>query len=66
MESTKNDIYWVDGFNGKAAGGLFIRNSLVETIKQLEAQGKKVVGIKYDGTWNLELIIEIPGEENKN
>ena len=66
MEKKQNEIYWVDGFKGKASGGLYIRNSLVTTLKQLEEQGRKVVGIKYDGTWNLELIIEIPSPEITN
>ena len=64
MDSDRDQKFWLDEFNGQAAGGLFIRNDLVKTIKRLEEQGKKVVGIGFDGTWNLELIIEVPKEKN--
>tara|TARA_R100000008_G_C3581315_1_gene168702 strand:- start:179 stop:379 length:201 start_codon:yes stop_codon:yes gene_type:complete len=66
MESDRNEQFWLDTFEGKAAGGFYIRNDLVKTIKRLEEQGKKVVGIGFDGTWNLELIIEVPEDGDKN
>jgi len=66
MESNRTERFWLDGFEGKAAGGFFIRNDLVKTIERLESQGKKVVGVTFDGTWNLELIIQVPMDEEKN
>ena len=66
MKSNRNEQFWLDGFEGKAAGGFFIRNDLVKTIERLESQGKKVVGFAFDGTWNLELIVQVPTEEEKN
>ena len=66
MESNRTQRFWLDGFEGKAAGGFFIRNDLVKTIERLESQGKKVVGVTFDGTWNLELIVQVPTDEEKN
>jgi len=66
MESNRTERFWLDGFEGKAAGGFFIRNDLVKTIERLESQGKKVVGVTFDGTWNLELIVQVPTDEEKN
>ena len=37
--------------------GYFVRNELKENIEELESETKvKVVGIIYDGTYNIELI----------
>lgn len=54
--------YWLDGWNGSAKGGVFVRNSLKEIIEKCAANGMKVVGIIYDGSYNLELITEKIGD----
>lgn len=50
--------FWLDGFKGEAQGGYFVRNDLVKFFEVLEGKGMKPVGIKFDGTWNLEIIVE--------
>ena len=60
---SKDKIFWLEDFtDGKAVGGIFVRNTLKEFIKRLEDNGKKVVGIKIDDTFNLEVIIEAEKE----
>jgi len=66
MEPDRDEQFWLDQFNGNAKGGYFIRNDLVKSIKKLESQGLKVVGIRFDGTWNLELITEVPNNNDIN
>ena len=56
MENKK--IFWIDNFSGEAAGGFFIRNDLKNFIENLEENGLNPVGISYDGTFNLEIIVE--------
>tara|TARA_R110000851_G_scaffold330546_1_gene503493 strand:- start:205 stop:393 length:189 start_codon:yes stop_codon:yes gene_type:complete len=61
---SKDKIFWLEDFtDGKAVGGHFVRNTLKEFIKRLEDNGKKVVGIKVDDTFNLEVIIEAEKKE---
>jgi hypothetical protein len=55
--------FWLDDFEGKANGGYYIRNDLKEFFKTLEKIGKKPVGIKYDGSYNLEILTEVKDEE---
>lgn len=56
-------IFWLQEFTeGKAEGGFFVRNTLKEFIKKLENDGKEVVGIKIDDTFNLEVIIKSENE----
>jgi len=50
-------IFWLEGdYTGR--GGYFLKNPLKEFFEKLEAEGLKPVGIKYDGTYNLEIIVE--------
>ena len=56
----KPQTYWLNDWEGKAQGGYYVRSDLVKSIQKLEEQGLKVVGIEFDGTWNLQLITEIP------
>jgi len=56
MENKK--IFWIDNFSGEATGGFFIRNDLKTFIDNLEENGLNPVGISYDGTLNLEIIVE--------
>tara|TARA_R110002072_G_scaffold249594_1_gene408499 strand:+ start:3680 stop:3919 length:240 start_codon:yes stop_codon:yes gene_type:complete len=52
--------------NGDAKGGIFIDSDLKDTIEQIEASGEdKVVGVVYDGTYNLEIITQKLGEAPK-
>lgn len=44
---------------GAAEGGMFFRNDLVEHIKKIEADGtKRVVGVVYDETYDLEILTQ--------
>ena len=56
-------IFWLDGFNGSAQGGYFLRNKLKEFIDSINNTGKRVVGIKLDGSYNLEVIVETNDSE---
>ena len=56
-------IFWLEEFTeGAATGGFCGRNTLKEFIKRLEDDGKEVVGIKIDDTFNLEVIIKSENE----
>lgn len=57
--------FWIDEFQGNAVGGYFIRNNLKDFISRLNETGRKVVGIKFNGTYNLEIIVEA-NEDEKN
>ena len=60
MEPEAERIYWKNDFNGEAKGGYYFRNVLRDHIKRVEEEtGSEVVGIKYDATYNLELIVGI-------
>jgi hypothetical protein len=53
-------IFWKDGFDGEAKGGLHFRSfDLNKFIKEVEAseKGGEVVGIKFEDN-NLELIVK--------
>jgi len=56
----KPQTYWLNEWEGKARGGYYVRSDIVQSIKKLEKTGLKVVGIEFDGTWNLQLITEVP------
>ena len=49
------------------ARGVYVRSDLKEIIERIEKNGdSKVIGISYDGTYNLELILEeIPNKKSK-
>tara|TARA_R110001632_G_scaffold46402_4_gene117841 strand:+ start:1291 stop:1530 length:240 start_codon:yes stop_codon:yes gene_type:complete len=52
--------------NGEANGGVFIESNLKDKIEEIEASGEdKVVGVVYDGTYNLEVITQKIGEAPK-
>ena len=49
-------IFWLDEFEGQARGGLMFRAfDLNKFIQKVQADDKKVVGIRFEGN-NLELI----------
>ena len=54
----ENKIFWLDEFNGEAKGGFFIRNDLKKFFEKLEETGLNPVAIKYNGSFNLEVIVE--------
>lgn len=67
MEPDREEqVFFLDNFEGKASGGYYIRNDLFKFIKRIEAEGKKVVGIGFDGTWNLNIIVEVPPANKVN
>lgn len=64
MEEEKQ-IFWKDGFEGEAQGGYYIRNNIKEFFKVLSDKGLNPVGISFDGSYNLEIIIEKPKEDDR-
>jgi len=49
------NMFWLDGYEGKCNSGYYVRSNLFEKIAELEKTGHKVVGIKIEpGSWNLE------------
>lgn len=66
-EETEKIRAFIDlNVNGDAKGGIFIDSNLKDTIEQIEASGEdKVVGVVYDGTYNLEIITQPKGESPK-
>jgi len=55
-------VFWFDGWEGKARGGYFIRSGLKEFFDRLKAEGLNPVGIVYDNSYNLEIIVEATDE----
>ena len=55
----EDKVFWKDGFEGNAEGGLFFRSfDLNKFIKKVEVDnGQEVVGIKFEDN-NLELIVK--------
>ena len=52
--------------NGEAKGGVFIKSDLKDKIDEIEKSGKdRVVGVVYDGTYDLEIITKPVGEAPK-
>ena len=66
---TKEKIYWLDGFNGKAKGGAYYRSGAAIDIKDFEDKfGVKVVAIGLEETngkasYNVNMITEVPLKE---
>jgi hypothetical protein len=54
----KPQIFWLEDFEGSAQGGYFIRNMLKDFFIKLEENGKTPVGIKYNGSYNLEILVK--------
>lgn len=55
---TKETIFWLDNYEGKSYGGIFIRNDLFKFFETLREKGINPVGIKCDDSWNLEIIVD--------
>ena len=60
------NIFWVDNFEGKAQGGFFVRNNLCEFFETLRKAGHEPVGLKVDESFNLEVIVRVPEDSEKN
>lgn len=59
MESKELRVMVDLNVKGNAKGTTFVRSSLKDTIEQIEEPGiDKVVGIVYDGTYNLEILTQ--------
>lgn len=53
----KNEVFWKDGFDGEAKGGVFFRSfDLNKFIEKVESNDEEVVGIRFEDN-NLELIL---------
>jgi hypothetical protein len=56
IEIENQKIFWLDGFEGEAKGGIFFRSfDLNQFIRSIEEEGDEVVGIEIDGN-NLQII----------
>lgn len=51
-------IFWLDNDKGTGIGGFFVKNPLCEFFEKLEADCKIPIGIIYNGTDNLEIIVK--------
>ena len=66
MESDrKQQIFWLEGWEGQAKNGLYFRSDLQIAIKRAEENKLKVVGIGFDGTWTISLITEVMKNEKE-
>ena len=64
MKATEeNPVFFVDENyeRREMKGGFFLRNSLKEFFQKLEDAGETPVAIKFDGSFNLEILV-IPKE----
>ena len=53
----KNEVFWKEGFEGEAKGGMFFRSfDLNKFLEKVESGDEEVVVIKFEGN-NLELIL---------
>ena len=51
---------------GNATGTIFVRNDLKDTIQRIESTNEdRVVGIVYDGTYNLEILTQPLQDKDK-
>ena len=59
-EEKKEQIFWLDGWKGKAKGGVYWwAFDLIKFMNKVEKKLGKVVAIKFDGSNNAELIYEV-------
>lgn len=61
----EDKIFFLDNFKGVSEGGIFIRNDLGKQVAKMERTGLKVVGIKVDDSWNVELLTELKDFKQK-
>ncbi len=65
MSKFKDKIFWKDGFNGEAMGGIMYRSfELNQFFEDLEiSHDREIVGIKFEDN-NLEVIVKkIEGDD---
>ena len=66
MESDREEqVFWLEDWEGKAKDGLYFRSDLFLRIKKAEKNGFKVVGIGFNGTWDINLITEVKQNEKE-
>ena len=58
MSEGNDIIFWRDGDFGECQGGYYVRNDLKEFFQVLESKGIEPVGIKFDGSYTLEIIVK--------
>lgn len=56
--SDNKQIFWKDDFPGAAIAGIYLRNDLKKFFDTLAEKGIVPVGIVYDGSFNLEILVE--------
>lgn len=57
MEAGKERVFLDLNEKEAQSSGIFVRNDLVRTVQQIEADGdKKVIGIVFNDTYNIEII----------
>lgn len=55
----ETQTFFLDQYDQQSfEGGYYVRNPLVEFFNKLQAQGLRPVGIVYDGSYNLEILVE--------
>jgi len=53
----EEQVFWKDGFEGKAEGGIFFRSfELNKFLRGVEEDRGEVVGLRFDGN-NVEVIV---------
>ena len=70
-EKFKKRMYWLDGFDGAARGGLHYRSKIAIDIEEVEVKfGVKVVAIGLEpdnesgkASWTIEFITEVPEDQ---
>ena len=62
----KEITFWDNEFEGNAQGGFFVRNDLHLFFQKLREAGHEPVGIKVDDSFNLEVIVKVPKDSEKN
>jgi hypothetical protein len=51
-------VFFDEKFQGEAAGGFYLRNDLKEFLEKLAEKQLNPVGIVFDGSFNLEILVE--------
>ena len=57
-------IFWKEGFEGEAHGGLIFRAfDMIKFVNRIQSEGHEIVAIKFDDSNNLEFIVGKMEEE---
>ncbi len=71
MDEVKKGLEKIRAFvdldiTGNANGNIFIHSDLKDKVEELEESGElRVVGVVYDGTYNLEILTQPKGKKPK-